>query len=693
MMTMIDRLIEASEGAVATLCGKAGRVVGRRLVANAHELAAARFDGLTVAVPLLLLLSVPVLLGDQIILDSWWVDFALPLDTSLRWAHGQVPHIDYQTPVGAAYWLIEGLATELVGVRPKSVVVANFLAAVPIALGGYLLARRRLSGGITGLFVLAVVSLVISPRAAGDMPGQVSFFAAYNKYGLAILAILLVTLFVEPRRAHGRLASAAEVGIVAFLLLWLIYLKVTFAAIAGAGALVALHYAPGNRRLVASALVVAALAVVGVGLLTGINEPYVRDLRLAAEAGPPFRWAKTLIDLYSSPVALFVLALSLVAYWRASGAEDRVRVANVVVTLGLFAASVLAMNQVHDKALPLTFAVLVVLAQRALGQRPAADDDAQAATRRLHAFVPPLLGATALVAIALVADLISVTFYHRYQGDERLVAFCDDPEAPACSIVYNIFREDVAERMAPFPDPRVAATAPSPPAMTPAGEGYATIMELYENCDADENCLFWKLYEQLFVMLDGQVTKSDRPYFLGFMNILPYYYQVAPPRHVLAWIDFDRNLSRRSHPDPEVLFSDVTLLVVPRVDFDLGWVPELEELYGADIARLFIKIAETETWTIWRRRDGGSRSPHPMPRVRRAHGARRPGKQDHRSGGRESGGAERQRAKGQGRIGGRACREAAAAGGEQVGNPVHPERMVDHAVGSVRPHRRGADDV
>ena len=136
-----------------------------------------------------------------------------------------------------------------------------------------------------------------------------------------------------------------------------------------------------------------------------------------------------------------------------------------------------------------------------------------------------------------------------------------------------------------------------------------------------------------------------------------------------------------------------TLLVVPRVDYDLGWVPELEGFYGADIARLFTKVAESETWTIRRKGDGGVRSPRALPRLPRAHGARRPRRQDDRSGGRESGGAERQRAKGQGRIGGRACREAAAAGGEQVGNPVHPERMVDNAVGSVRPHRRGADDV
>jgi hypothetical protein len=592
-MTRVDRLIDAAEDALAKLCGRAGRVVGRRLVANAHELAAARFAGLTVAVPVLVLLSLPVLLGERIILDTWVVDFALPLDTSLRWAHGQVPHIDYQTPVGIAYWLLEGLASELVGVRPKSVAVANFVAAVPIALGGWLLARRRLSGGITGLFMLAVVLLVISPRAAGDMPGQLSFLAAYNKFGLAILAILFVALFVEPRPGQAARARAAEAGIVAFFLLWLIYLKVSFAAIAGAGALVALHYAPANRRLVAGALVATALAVVGVGLFTGINGPYLGDLRLAAEAGPAFRWDKTVLDLYSSPLALLALALSLVAYWRASGADNRVRVANTVLALGLFAASVVAMNQVHDNALPLTFAVLVVLAQRALGEPPAP------APRQPHAFVPPLVGAAALVAIALMADLISVTFYHRYQDDEGLVAFCRDPKAPACSIVYNIFWQDVAETLAPFPAPRTVA---APPPATEAG--YAPIMDLYEFCDADENCLFWKMYEQLFVMLDGQVTKTDRPYFFGFMNILPYYYQLAPPRGVLAWIDFDRNLSRRSHPEPEVLFADVTVLAVPRVDFDLGWVRELEALYGAHIARVFTKVAESETWTIWRKRDG-----------------------------------------------------------------------------------------
>jgi len=90
---------------------------------------------------------------------------------------------------------------------------------------------------------------------------------------------------------------------------------------------------------------------------------------------------------------------------------------------------------------------------------------------------------------------------------------------------------------------------------------------------------------------------------LGFSNILPYFYQLEPPRHVLAWSDVGRNLSAASHPDATGAFSDVTLLVIPRVDFGSGLEPGLLSIYADDIPRLFVKVEESDCWELWRRRE------------------------------------------------------------------------------------------
>jgi hypothetical protein len=574
MTRWIDRLEDGLAAAIAKLWA----LLRGRARANARGLVTARFAGMTLAVPLLLGLSIPLLSSELVVLNTYVVDYALPLDTSLRWWHGQVPHLDYQTPIGAAYWLFQGLGVELTGLDAKSPLVANFLAAGLLGLSGVVLAWRRLSGGLAGLFLFAVLLLVITPRSTGDLPGQMSFLGAYNKWALGALAILLMTFFLEPRRPWRRAGQLAEALVVGLLLLWLVYLKVTLAAVAVAGAVVALHYAPANRRLTACGLALAVAGVVIVGLATGINGPYLGDLRAASGSVSLLRGAKLLEDLFAGIPELLVLSLGLVGYWRRSEARRQARLDNVTIALGLTLAAYMAMNQIHDHAWPLSFAVLILLAQRALAEAG-------------EGFMAPTIAAFVLVAYAVFADLSAVTVYVRSQAADTMVRYCDDPARPLCRIGVAAFDPWVQPRLAPFP---TAQDAPPEAAETLAG--------MYHFCDSHEYCIWWQLNDQLYRRLGRHVEPGDRPLYLGFMNMLPYYYGLVPPRHVLAWMDVNRNLSFASHPDPQAMLSDVTLLVIPRLQRELGYYPDLETIYGEAIAAQFDEIERTEAWSIWRRR-------------------------------------------------------------------------------------------
>ncbi|MDP6952699.1 MAG: hypothetical protein QGF53_08045, partial [Alphaproteobacteria bacterium] len=285
----MTRWIERLEDGLAMAAAATWVLLCARARANARGLVKARFAGMTLALPLLIGMSIPLLTSDLVILNSYVVDYALPLDTSLRWWHGQVPHLDCQTPIGAAYWLVQGLGVELTGLDPKSPLVANMLVAVFLGLSGTILAWRRLSGGLAGLFLFAVLMMVISPRSTGDLPGQMSFLGAYNKWALGALAILFMAFFLEPRRRWrpaGRVSEALAVG---SLLLLLVYLKVTLAAVAVAGAFFALHYAPANRWLSLFGLVLAAAGVAVVELAAGINGAYLSDIERASASVPLLR--------------------------------------------------------------------------------------------------------------------------------------------------------------------------------------------------------------------------------------------------------------------------------------------------------------------------------------------------------------------------------------------------------------------
>jgi len=563
--------------ALATLTVQAWRFAAGRAAANADDLARARFGGALVVVPLLSLFAAALLLNEHVVISTYVVDYALPLDTGLRWLHGQIPHLDYHTPIGAAYWLFQGLAVELIGLDARSPIVANFLAAAVLVGCGLPLLRARLAPGFVGVMAFAVVLMMISPRSVGDPPGQVSFLGAYNKMAIAGMILLLAILFLERRQAASRLATAGEAVLAAMLLVLLFYAKLPFAAVVVAGGIVSLYYAPTNRRLCVWALPIAALAVAMIAVGLGIGQAYLSDLAQASASVDMFRPRKALGDVIEGIPLLAVVVLAVVTYWRRAEATRREKVSNGVLVAGLMAASLLAMNQVHDHAWPMAFAILIILAQRAL------DDGGRA-------HIGPTLGALALVAYMLFADTISILVFATGQRNEAVLAYCDDPERPLCRLKLANFKPHIAVRLSPMSE---TSDKPPPPPRS--------LSALYRQCDSDEHCIWWKMQEDLMRHLNRHVRPQDRPLYLGFMNVLPYHYGLEPPRGLLAWMDVDRNLSLAAHPEPQAMLDDVTLVVVPHMMQDMGYFPELMTIYGPAIRESFTAVEQNDQWSIWRR--------------------------------------------------------------------------------------------
>ncbi len=598
---MIDRTVDRIEGWASGTLGAMGRRIAERVLFHAARMRDARYLGFTLVIPFLALVAVPLWLADSVALNRWIFDYAMPLDMSLRWLHGHVPHLDFQTPVGVTYWLIQGWATDLMGgVDARTPIVANFLAVVPIVVGAWILLRPRLSGGLLGLAVLASVLFVISPRSPGDIPGEISFLAAYNKIGLSLLAVLLLAMFVEPRQVRTQKGRWLDGAVIGFFLLWLIYLKVTFAAVAVLGIIAAFHYAPWNRFSTGLAVAIACAGIILVDWFAGINAAYFGDVSSTAAAGPAIRYGKMLRDIADSRLTIVLYLACLVIYWRLSVAAPAVKRANVIVSLGLFVAGVVAMNQVHDNALAVSYVALLVLAQSAIDET-AYDDE----VRRWKSFMPPLIGAVALIMTSMLADAVSSARYYsatKHGGvGSHPSSFCDDPEIPVCRIVYQVFDTSEHDWVRPLPNPTFAATTGTVD-VAERDADHLSIAAMLDMCNAREDCVFWKVQEQLYQLLNQHMQPGDKPLFLGFSNILPYAYQVEPPKHIPAWLDVNRNISADAHPEPEVIFKDVTLLAVPQVYFQIGRISGLNDIYKDDIPSFFDLVAETDSWQIWRKR-------------------------------------------------------------------------------------------
>lgn len=197
-------------------------------------------------------------------------DFVFVLDGAYRISLGQVPHIDFSSPVGSLTLYLAAAADHLnpsgnafVGLH----VLMWLLLLPPLAA----LAPRFGSGWAFGAAVGLTALIVLVPMTLeGTHLSEISYFATYNRFASGLL-FLAGLWYVLPRRDGDWFVPA-------YLLFLLFFLKIT-AALLLAGLLVAavvLRRCGVWNAILAMAAFVIPLAVVEVA--TGLASAYLRDV-------------------------------------------------------------------------------------------------------------------------------------------------------------------------------------------------------------------------------------------------------------------------------------------------------------------------------------------------------------------------------------------------------------------------------
>ena len=207
------------------------------------------------------------------------------------------------------------------------------------------------------------MSLILSLRPLDATAGLIGDVSGPERTGLGIIAILFVTFFLEPRSQRRPLGAALESLLVAGLLVWLVYLDPYFAALMHLSGGAAMAFPSASRGLILEATTFAAVACIGIGLLTGVGLPYLADVKAAVSAAPVVQAGKLVSGIFrASVIPLAVVIVALFLYVLLNRAERTGRTDAVAVTVVLVIASVVAMNRIQANALPLAFVILVVLA-------------------------------------------------------------------------------------------------------------------------------------------------------------------------------------------------------------------------------------------------------------------------------------------------------------------------------------------
>ena len=157
-------------------------------------------------------------------------DFVFVLDGAYRIGLGQVPHVDFASPIGALTLYLTHLAERLFpGGQPFIGLhaLAWLIVVPPFAV---IASRIRSAWGFAASFAILAVVVLVPYTLDSTMLSEISYFATYNRFATAILFLAALWYVLPKARGDGVLLG--------YLLTALIFIKIT-AAIAMLGLVVA----------------------------------------------------------------------------------------------------------------------------------------------------------------------------------------------------------------------------------------------------------------------------------------------------------------------------------------------------------------------------------------------------------------------------------------------------------------------
>ena len=491
------------------------------------------------------------------------------LENGWRVLHGLRPHLDFWSPWGPLTFLVVALGLKLSHGSPNGLAYGNAIFALVIGLWIYRVGRGRLAQAPRALLALYAAILACSPHPVGLWPMILSPAMTYNRYGYALLVLVLMECFQRPDTPTssaeewlGGLSTGAALALALFL-------KASY-FLAGVGFVVVslLLWFPSIRRFLGILTGFAAMAFLGIAYLRFQLPAMLRGLRMAAGARTQMLSLRAPIHNIANTVTPVFCVLALAV-----------------------AASFLKPRRPHwlgDYYLPVA-AMIVYIADVAL------------LTTNSQTSGLPLLGAFALLIASQLADVrqdspaASQQFSLPYYGSVLLLAallflpqFTSDVMAWPIAAARKVHPpQSCAVR---FTEPRIAA------------------LILCDRSDEDELQKWYNGKNYTTYINDGVAllrqccNSSDKVLAMDMQNPFPYVLGWLPPRGGMAASAFNYTFSARFRPSADDYFGNATVVMIPKhpalaPQFSKG----LFDIYGPTVEQRFHLAAESDWFRLYKR--------------------------------------------------------------------------------------------
>lgn len=194
-------------------------------------------------------------------------DYLFLLDGAYRISLGQLPHRDFQSPIGALSLYLTHWA-QLLFPAGNPFVGLHALAWAMVAPALALLAPKFRSFGAFSVAALLLALMIVVPVTLDSTHlSEISYFASYNRFATGLLFIAGLW-YVLPR-------SRFDSVLLAYLLIVLFFLKITAGLVVLGIVLAALLLGRAALRDVVMAVLLAGIGIMAVEALTGLVSAYL----------------------------------------------------------------------------------------------------------------------------------------------------------------------------------------------------------------------------------------------------------------------------------------------------------------------------------------------------------------------------------------------------------------------------------
>ena len=525
--------------------------------------------------------------------DMAW-DTVILLESAYRLHTGQMPHVDYLSPIGIFPSWLFAMGMKISHSNTNAIGYAGAMGFIFVTLLAWFISARRLPGFFAFLLSLLLGTLLIAtrPLAFGVLEynfefSHTSYSMWYNRLGWALLSLLALQSFLTPKsRVGSRISDDVESFIAGVLVSLLMLTKVNYTAAAlGISLIGFLVIRADLRRIIFS---VAGLLLIPVFLLafTSFSIPaWLGDfVTLGRLVDMHYRWLRMTELLFSNlfPIlSVGVLLLLLKPFCDSFG--KLLVICGTCVGIGLV---VLNMNmQMHEVPLFAVACAIILETARRNWESGAVSESL------LPIFRLCFLAGTGIYLLltgwTFASDTGSVLYsfayknHMRYSTPENGIIQSKNlgsllmPPRPGESVEQEKVEQDILGRRyySPFMVGRVSFTS-------------------YQ---------YAHLVNDGLALIKPHVTPATRVFCVDLANPFPFALSLPYPKGGITWWA-PNTFNKKIFPKPEQVFEEVTHVLIPK--YGLGHSTGLIlEVYKPYLMEHFEPLAESKLWDLYVRKN------------------------------------------------------------------------------------------